>query len=146
MNFLAVGVFTVLTAIALLHASWAFGSHWPAASERELVALAIGATGRTRMPGAVQCMIAALAIFASGFVALLLAGVVRLPLPDLAITLAGYAVAAVFIGRGVAGYVPAWRALFSQKPFARNDVMVYSPLCLCVAAALLILLCLIVYR
>jgi Protein of unknown function (DUF3995) len=143
MSILAIGVFIVLTAIAALHASWAFGSHWPAANERDLVALAIGATGRKRMPAAAQCAIAALAIFASGCVALLLAGVVRLPLPGLAITIAGYAIAAVFIGRGIAGYVPVWRALFSQRPFARNDVMYYSPLCLGVAAAMLIL---VVYR
>ena len=51
-------------------------------------------------------------------------------------SLAGIGAAAVFLGRGVAGYVPAWRAIFSREPFATMDRTYYSPLCLAIAAGL----------
>jgi hypothetical protein len=36
----------------------------------------------------------------------------------------------VFVGRGLAGYVPRWRALFCDEPFATRDKRFYSPLCI----------------
>ena len=46
--------------------------------------------------------------------------------------LAGLAVALVFLGRGVAGFTPAWRRHTPEQPFATLDVRYYSPLCLAI--------------
>jgi hypothetical protein len=133
MSIIAVTVFLLLTAIAGLHIAWGLGLRWPARDERGLVALVIGATGQTRMPPLAQCLAAAAAIFAAGVVALLLAGVIRVPLPPGFVTLIGALVFFVFAGRGIAAYVPAWRKRFAQEPFARMDRTWYGPLCLLLA-------------
>ncbi len=135
MTAIAVAAFVILSVIALLHAAWGFGLRWPARDERGLVALVIGATGRSHMPSLVECLRAAGAIFAAGLVALLLAGVIAVPLPPLLVMLAGAAVTLVFTGRGIAAYVPAWRKRFAQQPFARLDRRYYGPLCLLLALA-----------
>ena len=54
--------------------------------------------------------------------------------------LAGAVATLVFAGRGIAGYVPVWRARFPREPFATYDRRYYSPLCLILAAAFAALL------
>jgi len=122
----------LLAVIAALHAAWGFGVVWPRDSEAELAPLVVGYT-RDRMPAPAQCFTAAGAIFAAAVVVALLAGMVPSPLPSWIVTLLGAGVAIVFAGRGVAGYLPAWRALFPRQPFARLDHWIYSPLCLVIA-------------
>ena len=51
MVLLATLMFLVLAAIAAIHILWAFGLRWPVESERDLVALVVGTTDRTQMPG-----------------------------------------------------------------------------------------------
>jgi len=141
MKFIAAGVFVLLTAIAGLHIAWGLGLRWPAADERELVATVIGARQRAQLPGLGQCIVAAAAIFGAGCVALLMSGVVPPMLPQTLLTGAGVIALAIFALRGVAAYLPAWRNVFSQQPFARYDQWFYAPFCLLVAvvfAALLI--------
>lgn len=133
MSVIVTTAFLLLAAIAALHVAWGFGLRWPARDERSLVALVIGATGQTRMPPLVQCLFAATAIFAAGVVALLLAGVIRVPLPVDFVTLIGAFVVLVFAGRGIAAYVSAWRRHFAQEPFASMDRTWYGPLCLLLA-------------
>jgi hypothetical protein len=71
---------------------------------------------------------------------LMLAGLVQTALPPWLVALAGAGAAAVFAGRGIAGYVPAWRARHPREPFASIDRQYYSPLCLLLAAGLVVLL------
>jgi hypothetical protein len=139
MSSIALAIFLVLAVIAALHAVWGFGLRWPVRDERSLVALVIGATGRNRMPAMAQCLIAAAAIFAAGVVALALAGVIAVPLPEIMITAAGVLTALVFAGRGLAAYVPAWRRRYGQQPFATLDRNWYGPLCLLLAAGFIVL-------
>ncbi len=40
--------------------------------------------------------------------------------------------ALVFLGRGVAGFTPAWRRHTPEQPFATLDIRYYSPLCLAI--------------
>ena len=47
--------------------------------------------------------------------------------------LGGLAIMAVFLLRGLAGYLPAWRRLHPREPFASYDGRYYSPLCLLIA-------------
>ncbi len=65
---------------------------------------------------------------------LLLAGTIRAPLPHALLIGIGSAIAAVFLARGVAGYLPAWRRGHALEPFATWDRRFYAPLCLLVAA------------
>jgi hypothetical protein len=122
----------LLAAIAALHAAWGAGVRWPCRDEESLVALVVGYP-RERMPTPAQCFAAAGAILAAAAVLALLAGVWRPPLPAWVVTLLGIGMTGAFAGRGVAGYLPAWRALFPRQPFTRLDRLVYSPLCLCIA-------------
>ncbi|MDR3464946.1 MAG: DUF3995 domain-containing protein [Xanthobacteraceae bacterium] len=122
----------LLAAIAALHVAWGFGAVWPCVGEAALVTVVVGYRSE-RMPPPVQCFIAAGAILAAAVVIALLAGLVRSPLPSSLVVLLGLGATMVFAGRGVAGYVPAWRARFPRQPFARLDRSVYSPLCLVIA-------------
>ena len=140
MKILAAAVFVLLTAIAALHVAWGFGLRWPASSERELVATVIGANQRVHLPSLAQCFLAAAAIFGAGCVALLMSGLFATFLPRQMITLAGIVLFGVFALRGIAAYLPAWRNVFSQEPFARYDQIFYAPMCLFVALVFALLL------
>jgi hypothetical protein len=122
----------LLAAIAALHAAWGAGLRWPCRNEQTLVTLVVG-YARERMPTPVRCFAAAGAILAAAVVLAALAGFWRPSLPAGGLTLLGIGMTGVFAGRGVAGYLPAWRARFPRQPFARLDRLVYSPLCLCIA-------------
>lgn len=134
MSALAILLSAAVYLIAALHASWGLGSHWPAGSAERLAKAAVGTPGIARMPGAASCFL----------VAALLAGVASWPLfatgllaeawPRRLTLLAGAGIAAVFAGRGLAGYTSFWRRRFSEEPFARLDRLVYSPLCLLLGA------------
>jgi hypothetical protein len=139
MSLVAFAIFFLLTAIAGVHVAWGTGVRWPRKTEAELVTTVIGHR-RDTMPSASQCYLAALAIFIPGAIALLLAGLVQTPLPPWLVILAGAGAALVFAGRGIAGYVPAWRARHPREPFASLDRHYYSPLCLLLAAGLVALL------
>ncbi len=140
MNALALLLSAAVSTIAALHASWGLGHHWPAGSPAHLAKAAVGTHGITRMPPPRQC-------FA---VAVLLAGVASWPLfavgllaeawPRWLTLLAGAGIAAVFLGRGVAGYTSAWRQRFPEEPFATYDRLAYSPLCLVLGAGYLAIL------
>lgn len=139
MVLLAALVFFVLAAIAAIHILWAFGSRWPVESEHGLVALVIGATGRTQMPGPVECIAAAAVILCAGLLALALARPSTLPGATV-LAWAGAAATLVFMIRGVAAYLPIWRRRFAQEPFATMDRNWYGPLCLLLAAGFIVLM------
>jgi hypothetical protein len=140
MTSLAVMLFLALAALAAVHVAWGFGMRWPAQNERDLVALVIGRTGQTRMPGPIECFGAAAAIACAGLVALTIADLVHVPGPRFLATAAGAIATLIFAGRGLAAYLPAWRRHFSQEPFAAMDQSWYAPLCLLFAVAFGLLL------
>jgi Protein of unknown function (DUF3995) len=127
----------VLAAIAGVHAYWALGGLWPGDSEEDLVRTVIGEPGRRRMPPVWMTIV----------VTILLAGIAAWPvfLSPLAADIGGKplmlfgsaVLAVIFLLRGVAGYLPAWRRRHAAEPFARFDRTRYSPLCLVLAAGFL---------
>jgi hypothetical protein len=139
MSFIALAIFLLLTAIAGIHVAWGTGVRWPRKTEAELVSTVIGHRS-DRMPTPNQCYLAALAIYIPGTIAVMLAGLIDASVLAFTIPLAGAAAALVFAGRGIAGYVPAWRARHPREPFASLDRHYYSPLCLLLAAGFLVLL------
>jgi hypothetical protein len=138
MSALAITAFVVLTAVAALHVLWGLGLRWSACDEAGLVAMVVGATGRTRMPTLSACVAAAAAIFA-GLVPLALANILPVPAPPVVLTAIGVLTAAVFGLRGCAAYTTGWRRRFSQQPFANLDRNWYGPLCLVLAAIMMLL-------
>jgi hypothetical protein len=139
MSLIAFAIFIGLTAIAALHVAWGVGVRWPCRTEAELAATVVGLP-RNSMPPPNQCYIAALAIYIPGAIALMLAGLIDASVPASLVLLAGAAAALVFLGRGLAGYVPAWRERFPREPFATYDRLYYSPLCLLLAVGFSVLL------
>jgi hypothetical protein len=137
---LAIVLALVVWFIAVLHASWGLGNHWPADSGERLAKAAVGTPGITRMPSPTQC-------FA---VAAILTGVASWPLFAVGLLaeawsrwltlLAGAGIVAVFLGRGIAGFTSAWRSRFPEQPFASYDRAYYSPLCLVLGAGYLAIL------
>jgi hypothetical protein len=139
MRFLALIVFAVLTAIAALHAAWGLKILWPAASEQKLVAMVIGAKGRRTMPPPLSCFIVAVTVFLQGMLALLAADWIAAPVSRQIVALLALLCALVFVGRGIAGFTLGWRARFPQQPFAALDREYFSPLCLALGAAFVLL-------
>jgi len=124
-----------LMAIAAVHAYWGLGGVWPEKSAADLARAVVG-DGRPRMPEPRTCFV----------VAALLAGVGAWPWLILArpdshfVVAGGIAIAAVFLLRGLAGYNPRWRRRHSVEPFATRDRRLYSPLCMVLAAGMLVLM------
>jgi len=136
---LSIIVFVLLTAIAALHAYWAFGGLWPATTEQGLVAMVIGAPEWSRMPSMLLTMMVAGLIFAAGIIALSAGGVFSLA-PKWFIRIGAGVLALVFIGRGLAGYSSAFASPEKTEPFATLNFWYYSPLCLAIGGAFVVLI------
>ena len=117
----------VLAAIAVLHAYWGFGGVWPGSDAADCARRVGGFRGVRAMPSPAACFAVAAAIAIAALVPMFLLG--RFGVLS---ALAGFAVAVVFLGRGVAGFTPAWRRYTPEQPFATLDVRYYSPLCLAI--------------
>ena len=128
-------VFFLLLTVAIAHLLWAIGSPWPIRDPQLLARTVIGKPGVDRIP-----RLGALAVA----VLVMIAATLGTSLGDAAsgglpLTLAGVVLALVFAARGIAGYLPAWRAAHPLEPFAGLDRRYYSPLCLVVAACFAVL-------
>ncbi len=120
----------VLGALAILHSLWGFGVWVPLRKEADLVKAVIGGRNITRMPGPIPC-----ALVAAGML-VIIGGLLGRGngLADLVLWVA----VVVFAGRGVASYVPLWRKMTPQEPFATFDQRYYGPLCLVLALGIAI--------
>jgi hypothetical protein len=132
---LALLLFIGVGAAAAVHALWGLGSHWPEASEEALVRSVVG-DGRRRMPPAWQCFAVATVLALAALWPFVMLGRDEVPWV-LAVT---FAIAGIFIVRGLAGYSPRWRSHFRDEPFATRDRRYYSPFCLLMGVGYLALL------
>ena len=137
---LAVVLWAVLAAIAVLHAAWGLGSHWPCGSEESLVRTAGGTPGARRMYSPSACFTVAAMLAGVSVWPLFASGLLPAAWPGWLTHLAGAAIATVFVARGIAGYVPAWRRMHSAEPFATLDRRIYAPLCFALGAGFIIIL------
>jgi hypothetical protein len=138
-TFIAAAIGIVCFAIALLHAYWGFGGVWPGTDSRSCALAVVGFKGVQRMPPARSSFGVTLALFIVAWIALSLGDLALDPWSPVPLPLLGLFAAAVFLGRGVAGFTPGWRHLAPELPFARNDVRYFSPLCLLIGGGLLVL-------
>ncbi len=137
---LAILLSGIVSAIAVLHAHWGLGGAWPAASAERLAKSAVGTPGITRMPSRSSCFRVSALLSGVAVWPLFAAGALPQAWPHWLTLLSGAGIAAVFLGRGLAGYTSAWRPRFSEQPFARLDRLAYSPLCLALGAGFLTIL------
>jgi hypothetical protein len=133
---LAIVLAAVLGVLSLLHLSWGFGFYWPGKDSVSLAEAVGGVPPGRRMHPTWMCVAVALAIAAGAAVILAFsAGSPGDPWRGLSF-LAYVVLFGVFLGRGVAGFVPAiWRRT-EGTPFHRLNRLYYSPLCLLIAAGM----------
>ncbi|MCV0395119.1 MAG: DUF3995 domain-containing protein [Rhizobiaceae bacterium] len=129
----------VLAALASIHLYWAAGGVWPGTDQKSCARAVAGFRGIDRMPPPSAAVAVAFVLFVAAGLALALSGGPGSALPASLLLLLGVGAAIVFLGRGIAGFTPAWRRLTPEMPFARNDVRWFSPLCLGIGAGFALL-------
>jgi len=142
----AIALTAILWTIAWLHYHWGNGGLWPAKNEADLARLVVGAPGISRMPRRTACFAVAVAVFIAGLWPLEFVGILPLSLPFWLAILAGVGLAAIFLARGAAAYLPAFRKRFPEEPFATMDRRFYGPLCLLIGLGFAFLLTLLWIR
>lgn len=127
---LPIALFVVLTLIAVMHAYWAFGGLWPAASEQALINTVLGNPKARAMPPLGVTLVVAGLIFLAGVFGLLAGGLVPGVVHVLARVAAGV-LAVIFIGRGAVGWAIDFGVVRANvtEPFRTLDLWFYSPLC-----------------
>jgi hypothetical protein len=88
------------------------------------------------MPPRLASFAIALATFAAGIYALALADHDS---GGIWLNLGGFALAAVFLARGIVGFTDWWTKLTPEPNFRLNDRRVYSPLCIALGLGFLAL-------
>jgi Protein of unknown function (DUF3995) len=139
MTVLALLLAALLTLIAALHVYWGIGGIWPGSDPKSCARAVVGFTGIEAMPSMSASFAVAAAIIAAALVALALGGLFASPFERLPLAGAALFIGLVFISRGIAGFMPAWRRLTPEMPFARLDMRYYSPLCLVIGAGFTLL-------
>lgn len=139
MTLVAIAMFLVLQAVALVHVGWALGMRWPAKSRAALSATVIGVPEGTPMPPAWLTLGVAVGISLLGCVALWGGGVVSISV------ISGYrswgliGVAMIFGVRGIFTYLPFGALQASVEPFRSLDRRYFAPLCLALALGYLVI-------
>lgn len=126
-----------IAGVAAIHLAWAFGVTWPASSPAELARAVLGSPEATAMPAPVMTAAIAAALVVAG------AAVLARGAGSGAWRAAGHLgtalVAGVLALRGVAGLAQSLLAPDTVTELYRVlDLAVYSPLCLVLAAGLLV--------
>jgi hypothetical protein len=130
MHILSLLLATILGLLAALHLSWAAGARWGrSASIPEL-------NHRPALqPGPLACTVVAILLTVAALLLLGQAGVLALPGPRWLTAAGAWAVGVVFTLRAVGDFrlFGLFRRVTGTQ-FARNDALLYTPLCLLLAA------------
>jgi Protein of unknown function (DUF3995) len=130
----------ILLGLAMVHLYWGIGGYWPGTDEASLVEHVVGRTPGMRAPTLLACVIVAVCLAGvAGFV--IVKGLVGPLSPAFAmlVKVGLYAAALVFILRGAAGYLPGIFDYARGTPFYSLNMSLYSPLCLAIGVALIVL-------
>ncbi len=136
MTWAAVTLIFVLAGLALLHTYWGLGGRWPGHDDVSLVERVVGRTKGMRAPPPRACFAVAAALLSAA--ALVGLHVSQWPAGSAgrwAVTAGFWGAALVFLARGLAGFVRVVFRYAEGTPFHRLNRIVYSPLCLAIAAA-----------
>ena len=127
----------LLVVVAAIHVYWASGGYWPGEDEASLVAKVIGSG--PGMPPWWATLMVALALLVGAWLVLAVRGILRPPLPGWLYTAGIWTLAGVFALRGSAGMlVGKIRPGMANTPFHRLNLIYYSPLCLVIAALIVV--------
>jgi len=139
MDAAAFAIAITLTIVAVVHAAWAAGAVWPGTDEASLSKTVVGTPGATKMPPRSLTGVVAALIFLAALWPLFWRGLLPYPhiVPQTLVWLGMWVLALVFLGRGVAGYLPAMAR--TEQPFARLNRFCFSPLCLLLGLGFLLL-------
>ena len=141
MQTLSILTATVLAVIAVIHTAWGLGIWWPINDETLLARAVVGAPGILKMPAPVACFIVVAALATVVVIVLMLGRVVGAAwIPKWFVLIGGFGAAAVFLARGAVGYLPFWARLTPEAPFRTYDFWAYSPLCLLIGGAIVVLM------
>lgn len=139
MTAIASALTIILAAIAALHAYWAAGGLWPGTSPASLASIVVGKPRMRAMPASrLSALVAAMIAGAAAWPLLFGPLIGRTIAPELAAA-GTWALAAVFLLRGIAGFTPWMAKRHSAEPFASYNRKYYSPLCLALGTGFLIL-------
>lgn len=130
----------VLAACGLLYLFWAAGATFPFANEQALARSLIGRRGITRLPSRAAFVYLGFLLLAAALAAFLLGGFSE-AVPESKPFLApvGLLLGFVFLGRGIAGVLPAFERAAPEQPYLSLNRRFYSPLCAVAGAAFLFL-------
>ena len=118
----------VLGATSALHFYWAAGGLWPGRDEPSLARTVIGANGIGKMPARGLTIVVATCIALAAIWPMLWLGWIATPVPQWLLTTGMIVLCLVFMGRGIAGFVPAVKRMNSEEPFATLNARYFSPL------------------
>ena len=134
MTAIALALTIIVAAIAALHAYWGAGGLWPGTSSADLSNIVVGRPRAGNMPAPrLTALVAAMIAGAAAWPLLLSPLVSRYIAAELA-SAGSFALAAVFLLRGIAGFTPWMARRHSAEPFASYNRKYYSPLCLALGA------------
>jgi hypothetical protein len=118
-------------ALAALHGYWALGGFWPGRDSESLARTVVGSPPGSAAPGPGPCWLVAVLLLGAAATVLGAAGLLPLPVPAVAVRWAALLGAAVLLVRGLEGFADRRiRPASVGSPFARLNVLLYSPLCL----------------
>ena len=137
MSFIGGALIVVLSALAALHLYWGLAGFWPGTDARSLTQRVAGTNG-ARASQLGPCVMVATALLAAAAIVLLGQGGV--PEGFLALVIyGGYATLILVFGlRGLAPYVTPAFNYARETPFFALNRLYYAPLCLIMAAGLIV--------
>ncbi len=124
-----------LAGIALIHVYWAAGGYFPGKDANSLAQTVVGGKSGMTMPPVLACLVVAGLLFVAAYVVLVV-GNITPPLLSLEVhKLAAYGLCAVLFLRGAGGFFDArLRPEIKGSPYEKLNLVLYSPLCLTLAA------------
>lgn len=125
----------VVLFIALIHLAWAAGVLWPAKDSKQLARWVLGGDAGVELPGRGACVGVALVL---GGLAIAWLGAAR---GDQSASWMRWVIGVSWLGvvvfalRGLGGFFERrFRPSIKGSPYAKMSIMLYSPLCLALAA------------
>lgn len=130
----------VLGATGLLYLLWAVGVTFPFANEQALARSLIGRRGITRVPSRASFLYVSVLFFVAATAAFLMGGFSEsVPGSKPFLVPVGLLLAVIFLGRGIAGVLPAFERAAPEQPYLSLNRRIYSPLCAAAGVAFLFL-------
>lgn len=129
----------ILLLITTLHVYWGIGGIWPGIDSASCARAVCGFRGMDAMPAPTTCFAMAACLALATLWPQALMGVFATPFPPIGLAMTAFFIGLAFAARGIAGFTPAWRRLTPEQPFATNDMRYFSPLCLLIGTAFILL-------